>query len=113
VVKAQQYLYNLRRLKIFGMAPKTLTNFYRCTIESILLSWYVTAPPSTAWFSRESLGQPNASPGGTLDLSHPSHGLFTLLPSDRRRQFRCIRSKTERLKNCFYHQAIRLSNSHH
>jgi hypothetical protein len=26
----------LRRLKKFGLAPKTLTNFYRCTIESIL-----------------------------------------------------------------------------
>jgi hypothetical protein len=37
VKKAQQRLYNLRRLKKFGMAPKTLANFCRCTIESILL----------------------------------------------------------------------------
>ena len=37
VKKAQQCLFNLRRLKKFGFAPKTLTNFYRCTIESILL----------------------------------------------------------------------------
>jgi hypothetical protein len=36
VKKAQQRLFNLRRLKKFGLAPKTLTNFYRCTIESIL-----------------------------------------------------------------------------
>jgi hypothetical protein len=36
VKKAQQHLFNLRRLKKFGLAPKTLTNLYRCTIESIL-----------------------------------------------------------------------------
>jgi hypothetical protein len=33
----QQSLFNLRRLKKFVSSPKTLTNFYRCTIESILL----------------------------------------------------------------------------
>jgi hypothetical protein len=33
VKKAQQRLFNLKRLK--KCAPKTLTNFYRCTIESI------------------------------------------------------------------------------
>jgi hypothetical protein len=36
--------FNLRRLKKFGLAPKTLKNFYRCTIESILsggiTAWY-------------------------------------------------------------------------
>jgi hypothetical protein len=36
VKKAQQLLFNLRRLKKFGLSPKALTNFYRCTIESIL-----------------------------------------------------------------------------
>jgi hypothetical protein len=36
VKKAQQGLFNLRRLKKSGLAPKTLTNFYRCTIKSIL-----------------------------------------------------------------------------
>ena len=44
VKKAQQCLFNLRRLKKFGLSPKTLTNFYRCTIESILsgciTAWY-------------------------------------------------------------------------
>ena len=39
VKKAQQCLFNLRRLKIFGLSPKSLTNFYRCTIESILSGW--------------------------------------------------------------------------
>ncbi|XP_029571962.1 olfactory receptor 13G1-like [Salmo trutta] len=35
--KAQQCLINLRRLKKFAMTGKNITNFYRCTIESILL----------------------------------------------------------------------------
>ena len=42
--KAQQHLFNLKRLKKCGLSPKTLTNFYRCTIESILsgciTAWY-------------------------------------------------------------------------
>jgi hypothetical protein len=44
VKKAQHRLFNFRRLKKFGLSPKTLTNFYRCTIESILsgciTAWY-------------------------------------------------------------------------
>jgi hypothetical protein len=45
VVKvAQQRLFKLRRLKKCVLAPKNLTNFYRCTIESILsgciTTWY-------------------------------------------------------------------------
>ena len=44
VKKAQQRLFNLRGLKKFGLSPKALTNFYRCTIESILsgciTAWY-------------------------------------------------------------------------
>ena len=44
VKKAQQHLFKLRRAKKFGMSPKNLTNFYRCTIESMLLgcitNWY-------------------------------------------------------------------------
>ena len=44
VKKAQQHLLNFRRLKKFVLSPKTLTNFYRCTIERILLgcitAWY-------------------------------------------------------------------------
>jgi hypothetical protein len=44
VKKAQQHLFDLRRLKKFGLSPKTLTNFYTSTIESILsdciTAWY-------------------------------------------------------------------------
>ncbi|KAM9571072.1 uncharacterized protein ACWYII_046330 isoform 1-T1 [Salvelinus alpinus] len=45
VKKAQQRLFKLRRLKKFGLSPKTLTNFYRCAIESILSGCI------TAWYS--------------------------------------------------------------
>ncbi|XP_078075173.1 interleukin-6 receptor subunit beta-like isoform X2 [Mustelus asterias] len=44
VKKAHQRIYFLRRLSKFGMSATTLTNFYRCTIESILsgcvTAWY-------------------------------------------------------------------------
>jgi hypothetical protein len=44
VKKAQQRLFNLRRLKKFCLSPKAFTNFYRCTIKSILsgciTAWY-------------------------------------------------------------------------
>jgi hypothetical protein len=46
VKKAQQRLFILKRLKKSGLSPKTLTNFYRCTIESIL-SGCITASPGT------------------------------------------------------------------
>eukprot|EP00061_Rhincodon_typus_P011456 g36476.t1 len=36
VKKAQQCLFFLRRLRKFVMSIRTLTNFYRCTTESIL-----------------------------------------------------------------------------
>ena len=42
--KVQKSFFNLRRIKTFVLSPKTLTNFYRCTIESILssciIAWY-------------------------------------------------------------------------
>ena len=53
---AQQRLFKLRRLSKFGLSPKTLTNLYRCTIESILSGCIppgtATAPPTTVMLSR-------------------------------------------------------------
>ncbi len=43
------------------------------------------------------------------ESSHPSHRLFSLLPSGRR--LRSIRSCTSRLRDSFFPQAIRLMNS--
>eukprot|EP00061_Rhincodon_typus_P001325 g14456.t1 len=36
VKKAQQHLFFLKQIRKFGMFIKSLTDFYRCTIESIL-----------------------------------------------------------------------------
>ena len=44
VMKAHQHLSFLRRPRKFGMSPTTLTNFYRCTIESTLSGCF------TAWY---------------------------------------------------------------
>ncbi|CDQ96003.1 unnamed protein product, partial [Oncorhynchus mykiss] len=41
VKKEQQRLFNLRRMEKFGLSPKVLTNFYRCTILSgCITAWY-------------------------------------------------------------------------
>jgi hypothetical protein len=62
--KAQQRLFDLRRLKTFGLAPKTLTNFYRCTIESILsdciTALYDNSTAATTGLSRGWYGLPSS-----------------------------------------------------
>jgi hypothetical protein len=137
VKKAQQCLFNLRRQKKFGLSPKTLTNFYRCTIESILLgcitAWYgncsalnrkalqrvvrsaqrITSDKLPALHDTYSTRCHRKVKKIIKDFNHPSHCLFTLLPSRRRGQYRCIKAGTERLTNSFYLKAIRLLNSNH
>uniref|UniRef100_A0AAZ3NTU4 Alkylated DNA repair protein AlkB homologue 8 N-terminal domain-containing protein n=1 Tax=Oncorhynchus tshawytscha TaxID=74940 RepID=A0AAZ3NTU4_ONCTS len=139
VKKAQQRLFNLRRLKKFGLSPKALTNFYRCTIESILsgciTAWYGNCSAQNRKALQRVVRSAQHITGGKLpalqdtyttrchrkaikiikDNNHPSHCLFTPLSSRRRGQYRCIKAGTERLKNSFYLclTAIRLLNSHH
>uniref|UniRef100_A0A8K9UYS7 Reverse transcriptase domain-containing protein n=1 Tax=Oncorhynchus mykiss TaxID=8022 RepID=A0A8K9UYS7_ONCMY len=137
VKKAQQRLFNLRRLKKFGLSPKALTNFYRCTIESILAgcitAWYGNCTALNRKALQRVVRSAQRITGGKLpalqdtyttrchrkaikiikDINHPSHCLFTPLSSRRRGQYRCIKAGTERLKNSFYLKAIRLLNSHH
>ena len=43
------------------------------------------------------------------DSSHPSHRLFSLLPHGKR--YRSTKSRTKKLLNSFYPQAIRLMNN--
>ena len=43
------------------------------------------------------------------DSSHPSHGLFSLLQHSKR--YRSTKSRSNRLLNSFYPQAIRLLNN--
>eukprot|EP00061_Rhincodon_typus_P005445 g24967.t1 len=41
-VKKAQHLFFLWQLRKFGMSTRSLINFYRCTIESILSGWCTT-----------------------------------------------------------------------
>jgi gmma-aminobutyric acid receptor subunit gamma len=124
---AQQRVFNLRRLKKFGLAPKTLTNFYRCTIESILsvciTAWYGNCTTHNRKALQRVVRSAQHITGGKLpplqdiyttrchrkakkvkDNNNPSHCLFTPLSSRRRGQYRCIKAGTEILKNSFYKQ---------
>ncbi len=131
--KAHQRLFFLRRLRKFGTSPSILRSFYTCTVESILTGCI------TAWFGNSTAGNRKALQrvvwtarhivGGELpslqdiytrrcirkarriinDSSHPSHRLLSLLPSGRR--LRSIRSRTSRLRDSFFTQAIRQMNS--
>uniref|UniRef100_A0A669BHJ9 Reverse transcriptase domain-containing protein n=1 Tax=Oreochromis niloticus TaxID=8128 RepID=A0A669BHJ9_ORENI len=133
VKKAQQRLFFLRRLKRFGMSPRILRTFYRCAIESILTGCITTWYGNSTAYNRKALQRvvrcAERIIGGELpslqdiyrkrclrkagriikDSSHPSHKLFRLLPSGRR--FCSIRSRTSRLRDSFFHQAIRLLNT--
>ena len=135
VVKAaRKRLFFLRRLKKFGMNPVILTNFYRCTIESILTGcitvWYGSCTAKDRKALRSVVRTAEFIIGRELqalqdtyhtrclkkagrvlkDCYHPAFRLFTPLPSGRR--YRCIRSRTRRLENSFYPRAIRLLNGH-
>ena len=135
VKTAQKRLYFLRRLKKFGMSSKTLKNFYRCTIESILsgciTAWYGSCSAADRKALQRVVKTAERIIGGHLpsvqgiynsrclrkarnivkDHSHPGYGLFTLLPSGRR--YRSIRARTTRLTNSFYPQAVRFLNQQH
>ena len=136
VKKAQQCLFNLRRLKKCGFSPKTLTNFYRCTIERILsgsiTDWYGNCTSlnrkalqrvvrsaqlitGANYLPSRTPTPPNVTgrPKRSKDNNHRSHCLFTPLSSRRRGQYSCIKAGTERLKNSFHLKAIRLFNSPH
>jgi hypothetical protein len=107
------------------LSPKTLTNFYRRTIESILLSCIIAWYGNCTAFNRKApqrvVQSAQSITGGKLpalqdtystrshrkakkiieDYNHPSHCLFTPLPSRRRGQYRCIKAGTERHVDMF------------
>uniref|UniRef100_A0A3B1J4C9 Reverse transcriptase domain-containing protein n=1 Tax=Astyanax mexicanus TaxID=7994 RepID=A0A3B1J4C9_ASTMX len=130
--KAQQRLYFLRKLRKARLPPPILTLFYRGTIKSILSScitaWFgtctvsdrktlqrivrtaeriigVSLPSITDIYTTRSIRKATSI---VNDPTHPSHKLFSLLPSGRR--YRSIRSSTTRFCNSSYPQAIRLLN---
>ncbi|KAI4888435.1 hypothetical protein NFI96_000754, partial [Prochilodus magdalenae] len=57
-----------------SLLPRILVNFYRCTIESILTTVCMDI------YRKRCLGRARNI---IKDVSHPNHGLFTLLPSGR------------------------------
>ena len=113
------------------MSATALTNFYRCTRESILsgcnTAWYGscsaqdrmklqkvvnvaqsimrTSPPSI-----DSVYTSRCLKAASIikDPTHPGHSLFHLLPSGK--GYKSLRSRTNRLKNSFFPAAVRLLN---
>jgi hypothetical protein len=73
------------------------SNFYRCTIESILSGCITTWYGNCTAYNRRDLQRVIIK-----DNNHPSDCLFTPLPSRKQGQYRCIKARTERLKNSFY-----------
>ncbi|KAK1803280.1 hypothetical protein P4O66_004067 [Electrophorus voltai] len=131
--RAKQRLYFLRKLREAHLPSPILTTFYRGTVESILSSCIITWFGNCTAFDRKTLQRIVRTAeiiiGVSLpsitniyitrcirkatnivkDPTHPSHELFTLLPSGRR--YRSIQSCTSRLCNSFFPEAIRLLNS--
>ncbi|KAI4904809.1 hypothetical protein NFI96_000064 [Prochilodus magdalenae] len=127
--KAQQRLYFLRRLRKAHLPPPILTTFYRGTIESILSScitaWFgnctvsdrkslqrvvrtaekiigVSLPTITDIYTTRCIRKANSI---VDDHTHPSHTLFTLLPSGKRSRPSIIISSSGSLPddlNAFY-----------
>ncbi|KAM9528748.1 uncharacterized protein ACWYII_041326 [Salvelinus alpinus] len=133
VKRAQQSLFPLTRQKRFGMDPQILRKFYSCTIESILTgcitAWYGNCTASDRKALQRVVRTAQYITGAKLpaiqdlytrrcqrkalklvnDSSHPSHRLFSLLPHGM--GYRIAKSRSKRLLNRFYPQAIRLLNS--
>ncbi|KAK3532003.1 hypothetical protein QTP86_003229 [Hemibagrus guttatus] len=131
--KAQQRLYFLRSLRKAHLPPPILTMFYRGTIVSVLSScitvWFgnctvsdrktlqrivktaekiigVSLPSIMDMYTTRCIRKANNI---VDDPTHPSHTLFTLMPSGKR--YRSIRALATRLCNSFFPQAIRLLNT--
>ncbi|KAK1794392.1 hypothetical protein P4O66_011272 [Electrophorus voltai] len=111
--RAQQRLYFLRKLREAHLLSPILTTFYRGTIESILSSCIITWFGNCTVFDRKTLQRIVRTAEKIIGVSlpsitniyitrcirkttnivkdptHPSHELFTLLPSGRRGRDTC------------------------
>ena len=126
VKQPRQNLFPLRRLKRFGMGPQILKRFYSCTIESILTgcacsgsdrkalqrvvrtAQYLTGAKLPAIQDLYTRRCQRTALKIVKDASHPSRRLFCLLPHGK--LYRSAKSRSKRLLNSFYPQAIRLLN---
>ena len=134
IKKAQQRLHFLRVLRKYNLDSNLLLTFYRSSIESLLTYCITVWYGSCTVADRERLqrvvraaqrivGRPlpslediytsrclSRAQNMIRDNSHPGSRLFDLLPSGRR--YRCLRTRTNRLKNSFFPRAIATLNSH-
>uniref|UniRef100_A0A8K9X6Q5 Reverse transcriptase domain-containing protein n=1 Tax=Oncorhynchus mykiss TaxID=8022 RepID=A0A8K9X6Q5_ONCMY len=129
VKRARQSLFHLRKLKRFGMVPEILKRFYSCNIESILTgcitAWYGNCSASDRKALQRIVRTAQYITGTKLPaiqdlytrrcqrkaltfVKDPSHRLFSILPHGKR--YRSAKSRTKRLPDSFYPQAIRLLN---
>eukprot|EP00061_Rhincodon_typus_P011598 g36741.t1 len=132
VKKAQQRLFFLRRLRKFVMSTRSLTNFYRCTIESILsvciTAWYGNCSAQDhkevqeVMFTAQTITEANLPTmdciymvccrGKTANIIkdplHPGNALLQPLLSGRR--CRSLNTHSSRFKNSFFPAVIRLMN---
>ncbi|KAI3374708.1 hypothetical protein L3Q82_021019 [Scortum barcoo] len=128
--KAHQRLYFLRRLRRAGMGSSVLTSFYRCVVESVLSSCIIVWHGSCSAAEKKALQRVVKAAQRTVgrslstttttdiytsrcrkrascimkDPTHTAHALFVPLPSGRR--LRSIKSRTTRLRNSFFPEAI-------
>ncbi|KAI3370782.1 hypothetical protein L3Q82_007318 [Scortum barcoo] len=131
--KAHQRLYFLRRLRRAGLGSSVLTSFYRCVVESVLSSCIIVWHGSCSAAEKKALQRVVKAAQRTVgrslpttmdiytsrcrkrascimkDPTHTAHALFVPLPSGRR--LRSIKSRTTRLRNSFFPEAVRLLNS--
>ncbi len=134
IKKAQQRLHFLRVLKKNNLKEKLLETFYRSAVESLLTYcitvWYCSCTEAERKGIQRIINTAQRIIGCPLpslknlynsrclsraqniekDHSHPGSQLFNLLPSGRR--YRCIKSRTNRLKDSFFPRAIITLNTH-
>ncbi|XP_013886921.1 uncharacterized protein LOC106534735 [Austrofundulus limnaeus] len=133
VKKTHQRLFFLRSLRKNHLSSEVITNFYRCTIESILTNcitvWYGNCSVSDRKALQRVVKTAQYIAGAPLpaikdiyrkrclkragkitkDSTHPAHTLFSLLPSGRR--YRSLRTRTTRHLNSFFPTAVTLNAS--
>uniref|UniRef100_A0A674BCB8 Reverse transcriptase domain-containing protein n=1 Tax=Salmo trutta TaxID=8032 RepID=A0A674BCB8_SALTR len=132
VKRARQCLFPLWRLKRFAMGPQILKKFYSCTTKSILTgcitAWYGNCSASDRKVLQRLMRTTQYITGAKLpaiqdlytwrcqrkaqkivkDSSNPSHRLFSLQLHGKR--YWSTKSRSKRLVNRFYPQAIRFLN---
>ena len=111
------------------MGPQILKKFYSCIMTGCITAWYgnysasdrkalqrvVCTAQSIIWTKLPAIQElytrrcQRKALKIVKDSSLPSHSLFSLLSHGKR--YQSAKSRTKRLLNSFYHQAMRLLNN--